>query len=1517
MEANRRFLDQHPPDARRSTSAKPTTKAALPHRFRSALSMAAMHSDQDELAKHIKPGLYFYKFLQPVGGRRLELNIPDTVLCESSESAKEDVLWLVTDASGHICCVDRPINWKRKFIADITVPASTPAPVDPSDYHAHYIPKPTSEDVLAVRKMSSTKPFAPPSTTTIAIPKRHLDRILQSDTKKLGYVVQKYIRCRGINAAFYRAVWVHGSQNPYALYILNNNKFSDYARPTAERAHELELHDTSLEVATDVAKYYCASSTALEPSETNGGVPFVPDLHASKLRGPPIQPALDAVARIVQHVQHHIPCVKFDEMAVDFIKDIDGKWWFLQVQSFHYKLRTTTPPDVSDVYESLVSIPKRLSLRTKEACAKAPKAVVSLPSSMLCFLCHETFALSLDDVASLGLVLDDDDHMKLATNVSGYIMTFKMVLDTICGLRQRGVYMHVWEASVALQRGLNQQLVLSNECRVCFVCYQIYKHQVRVTTTARTIHAFFHADPTHPPPPVVRIDGILARILEARREHDVRDFTYAEQALAKPRLSAVRGTDVDPSCDHFCVCLFFHEVQDVALRTAVATDYVLEYQLGQAFCKLSFDGPKFHSIHRWQLCEARLHYVLASPEAFTEYCVESKIHVKLKTRDGVFAGHAFMSLKPLLLAAHAAMTSDEADANGDETVNPRRPSAFPRNCSCDVLVPLKTHDLGLLKLKVTLGLIASQDDFANYRAALEDLDVIQESNVYWPQLSYFKPSVVLPIEWMTLLTSSEYVSHTADISQSIDESVALNILTLPHEPASPKEEKKPDEKIRNHDRDMQPPLATVRHVVFRLAGNVETFPALLLGHLLRSVSFGKLTGAKPRAASWRAPATLRLTAHYTLDTIFAGLVKAKPSRLEPIAVFGELILLLLATKRIPRVLSLKALEATFSPYWLQRTASVMDPLPSHVDDAVLLSKRVLWNRAVRRCQLAGFGNPSMAFVARLEWPGHIPPTQVLHRKRSLRTRLRLLAYAQMFELVESNDSGYLDIGEFRCLPQSMGSHSRLLKKRRCTRTMPDFVQVAPGDVVVAPTSPVERRSSLKLSDAELNNASQPLASMALLHAWDDRLFSCVITAFEATLASLVQSAQFQAAFAHFDEFGSGGYAYHDFWLMAENALQDGSGDRQRVDGFCLRHGLTEMYANDYVCVHCDFDYLDPFFLEASGPTRVDGPVAVKTETADEDGDNDEDETPAVPRLRSLRFNPSDFCSQIMLEAAPDEPKPHRFLRQHTVDLGSLPSTRLRHRKSSSRRSSTDVATFDALALAPQPQATEVDPAADDFLNDDDDDDDDSSLASAAAVVPQDDEEDDDQIGALSYFKHVESNFITKAFEDKVEHRIARKYAPIQSVATLDHVTRDEVALHEMLELLEAAEKELHETPRKPQLSPKPKRHLQKSASAPDTSNQQPFVRASTDPATKKLDAKTQARLLERLCKPPNKRMQSSASYANLLQKEMARTGKTDVLRSIARMEAKRRELDDKVADEIQGIREQLASLHASTHRRNR
>ncbi|OQS00399.1 hypothetical protein ACHHYP_03639 [Achlya hypogyna] len=1478
----------------RSTALKSSrsTKATLPHRFRSALSTAAKMNDQDELAKHIKPGLYFYKYLQPIGNRQLQLNIPDTVLCESSESTKEDVLWLVTDVTGHVVCVDRPINWKRKFMADITVPVAAPEPADPSDYHAHYVPKPSSEEVAAVRKMHFSKPHVVPVATTIAIPKRHLERILNSDTKKMGYGVQKYIRCRGINAAYYRAVWVQGNPNPYALYILNNRKFSDYARPctvargtsclprivahAVEKAHELEPYDVALETAVDLAKYYCASSTGLEPSEANGGSPFVPDLHASKLRGPPIQSALDAVARIVQHAQLHLPCVQFDEMAVDFMKDIDGTWWFLQVKSFHYKLRCTAPPDLSDIPESLVSIPKRLSQRPKEAGIKAPKATVSLPASMLCSLCHSTLQLAADELDALGLVLNEEDKMKMATNASGFVMTFKMVEDTISGLRQRGVYMTMWEASLALQRGLASQLVLSNECRACFICYQIYKHQLRVTATAKAIHDFFLADPAHPPPPVVRIDAVVARITEARREHDPRDFTFAEQACAKARVSAVRGADVDPSSDHFCVCLFFHEVQDVARRSAVATDYRLEYQLGQAFCALAFDGPKFHSVHRWQLCEARLHYVLASPEAFAEYCAESKVHVKLKGRDGRFEGHAYLSLKPLLLAAHSAMRSDE------EGSDPRRPSAFPRNCSCDVLVPLKTHGLGLLKLKVTLGLIASHDDFANHRGALQDLEFVQEGNVYWPQLSYFKPSVVLPIEWMTLLTSSEYVAKGGrDSPQLGGESVALNILTLPSEPPPPKEEQ-PAEKIRNRDRDMHPPLATVRNVVFRLAGNVETFPTLLLGHLLRAVSFSKLTGIKPRAAPWRTAAPLQLCAGFTLDTVFTGLVKAKPTRIEPIAVFGELILLLLSTKRIPRVLSLKALEATFVPYWLQHTASVMDPLPA--DDAVLLSKRVLWNRAVRRCQLAGFGNPAQAFVARLEWPGHIPATQVLFRKRSLRTRLRLLAYAQMFELVESNDSGYIDIGEFRCLPQSMGSQARLLKKRRCTRTMADFAQVAPGDGLLLLSCPVEHR--VKLTDADLSNPTATSASEDLLLEWDDRLYAQVVTAFEATLAALVGSSQFHAAFAHFDEFGSGGYAFQDFWLMAENALQDCSSDRPRISGFCLRHGPTELYANDYVCVHCDFDYLDPFFLEAPALSPV------HKETANEPVKSATDDDSQM-RHRSLRFNPSDFSTQIMLEALPEDPR-GRVIRQHTIDLGALQLSKSRRRKSS-KRASTDVLLLEL--------PTRSDPETDAYFDDVFDDVDSSQGSATAAEHVQEEEEEDDQ--AMSYFKHVESNFITKAFEDKVESRIAQRYAPLQSVTQLDHVTRDDLALSDMLGLLEAAEKDLHEPPKKASLS-----RLHKSASAPVAD----FPAATNqEPPPRKLSPRTQARLVQRLC--PRKASAAGASFAALLHQELARAGKRDVLQSVARHEARRREMDQRVVDEIHSLQAQLAALGRKKPRR--
>ncbi|OQR94567.1 hypothetical protein THRCLA_08145, partial [Thraustotheca clavata] len=1403
--------------------------------------------ENELLNKHIKPGIYFYKFLQPLGNKQLKLNLPDTVIVEPSNTMREELLWLGTNENGIVVCLDRPINWKRKYIADMMMIREQPAQVDLS--HAHFVPKAPQEKVVAVRKMYHSKPHEIPSTLTIAIPMQYLERILNSDTKKMGAVYQKYVRCRGANAAYYRAVWIEGSQHPYALYTLNKAKYLEYSKQNVQD-RDIDLYDDALDACEEIAKYYCASATSIHPSESASGLSYEPDLNTSKLRG-------------FIH-QCWIPSIHFDAMEVDFIKDIDGKWWFLQVKSFHYVLRGNFIPEINDENDSLVSIPKQLTQRYKLP-TKNSKPCVTLHSSMLCFLCHSTFQLSVHDLEALGLVMDEDDGMKMATNSSGYIMSFKMIVDTISALRQRGIYMTVWEASLALQRGLSQQLVLSNECRVCFICYQIYKHQLRVTATAKAIHDFFHADPEHPPQPIVRIDSIVQHIKEYRREHYPHDFSFSEQILNKVRLHAVRGHEVDPSSNHFCICIFFHELQDVTLREAQATDYLLEYQLGQAFCKLSFEGPKFHSIHRWQLCETRMHYVLATADAFIEYCNEAKIEIKLKSKSGEFEGHTFLSLKPLLLAAQMVMKSDEEQDEVNH--NTRQRFVFPKNCSCDVLLHVRTNVLGLLKLKITLGLIACQDEFSNYRGAIENMHFIQESNAYWPQLSYFKPSVVLPIEWMTLLTSSEFVTHASTVqnagvlrNDAAIEKVALGTLALPPIP-EPKKEENTTENIRNYDRALAPPIVTVRNLVFRIAGPVDTFPALLLGHLLRAVNYGKLSYSHPSV--WRENATLELCTNYTIDTIFLGLVKDKPSRLEPLAVFAELLLLLLSMKRIPRMLSLKALEATFTPYWLQRTSNIMEPLNSTMDNenSVLLSKRIIWNRAIRRCQLVGFGNPKHSFLARMEWPGHIPATQILHCKRSLRTRQRLLAYVQMFELVECNDSGYIDIGEFRCLPQSIGSGARLLRKRHTTFTDRSFID--PSELMIS--SPSERRISIEISDEELSNSSKPQASMHLLQAWDDRLFNHVITSFESILSICVHSKQFQAAFTHFDQYGSGGFAFQDFWSMAENALLDKC-DLKPVQGFCLRHGLTEFHASDYICILCDLDYVDPFFLEIMLPLKSRGDIV-------NDTIYDEDLTSMI-RMQSTRFNPSDFPSQIILEAnsSDDEPEVDQSIDKNSKRESIMP-----------------------------------------LFNPSDDDD--SSQGSEVLYQVNEKDEDEEDSRDLSYFKQVESNFITKAFEDKVESRIQQRYTNIQSISQLDFVTKDEAALSDVLGMLQAAEKEIdikNTTPK-----PKCKLRLRKSASVPIHNVSEKQVEVDQPKQYHKLNAQTQLRMINRLYK---KTLKQQTSYTSLLQKELKTQprfvrGKADLLRSVERIEALRQETDAKIADEIQSLQQQLHSLHRKKQKR--
>ncbi|RQM19723.1 hypothetical protein B5M09_008010 [Aphanomyces astaci] len=956
------------------------------------------------------------KFLQPLGDRKLELNLPNTALCEMAEGGKEDLLWLTTDASGHVVHVDRPITWKRKFVADVSVANDDDA-------------RTNDDTVVAVRKVPFSKPHVPVQNQTVAVAERDLDRILNGDPKRLSYGVQKYVQCRGAHAALYRVQWTRGSTNNTAVNIVNklvSHIPSEALRGIGAAPVETDPFEMALRDAAILARFTCVSSapTSLHVDD-NVIHTWPPDLHAAKLRGTythgsfltfarqhtlgrPIAPAVDAIQRIVAHAQTHIPAVQFNDMEADFVKDAAGTWWCLQVKSFRYEMRV---PGVvallreSKLIDSLVHVPKLLRRRptrcnfhdddnadisTTDIAAMRQDSSDVHPPSSACFLCHNSFDLT--DADALGLVLDDDDQhvsMGAAATSRGYAMTFHMVSDTLTSLRHRGVHLSSWEAS--LHRATS--IPAASECRVCLVCYQIYKHQAAVCDTAAAIHRFFVPPPIMPTLLVdsagrrAKHDSILQRIDAFRQERDPHDYSMPEEEeSAADHLRIVRGPDVDPNCQQFCFFLLFHELQDVLSRDD-PTNYHLEYQLGQTFSTLSFDGPKVHTAHRWQLCETRAHYAVATPDALRTMCRDHKIQIKMKTtHTHAFEGHAVLSLKPLLGQASAAAASiDNGGDHDDDDDNDR----LQGPSHCGVLVHVKTHSLGLLKLKVTLGVFGThQHDFAALQGAIAGVDFVQEHQVFWPDVSYYQPSIAVPIEWMPLFAP-------------------------------------PD--------------------LFGL--NAEGIAAV-----------------------------------------------AGPLRLEAIALLAELLFVLLDTHCIPSMLPLSdSLEPLVSPYWLQQSPTkVLAWLtPQDAPSSCPSQHRILWNRAVRRCHLAGFtAHPDAAFLATHEWPSsvHMSAADVAAHKKRLRTRLRLLLLMHLFERIEAYDSGYMDMGEFRCLPQQLQ----------------------------------QQADAANAADAK---ATAGGATGSHLIAWDSALRRQWTTAVTETTRDLVASAHFQDAFAGFDQFGSGGIGF--------------------------------------------------------------------------------------------------------------------------------------------------------------------------------------------------------------------------------------------------------------------------------------------------------------------------------------------------------------------------------------------------------
>lgn len=175
----------------------------------------------------MKPLLFFYKYLQPIGGaagvggsnensgnaptsnsslRKLRVNLPLTVVCERT-NAQELVLWLHTDAQGNVVREEKTLLWRKKLHNDLVgVTASPPSSHD-------------SDPVLAVRSVARWKnSIRSTGGSAVVLTRRTLDPVLAVPCE-LPICIQQFVHCRGSQASVYRIFWCEQERKCFAVNL--------------------------------------------------------------------------------------------------------------------------------------------------------------------------------------------------------------------------------------------------------------------------------------------------------------------------------------------------------------------------------------------------------------------------------------------------------------------------------------------------------------------------------------------------------------------------------------------------------------------------------------------------------------------------------------------------------------------------------------------------------------------------------------------------------------------------------------------------------------------------------------------------------------------------------------------------------------------------------------------------------------------------------------------------------------------------------------------------------------------------------------------------------------------------------------------------------------------------------------------------------------------------------------------------------------------------------------------------
>ncbi|KAK1942085.1 hypothetical protein P3T76_006407 [Phytophthora citrophthora] len=1203
--------------------------------------------------REVKPLLFFYKYLQPIGAdgsdhnanaKKLRVNLPLTVVCERS-NAQELVLWLRTDAQGNVIREEKTPLWRKKL-------------------HNDLLPGPSleSDPVLAVRCVGRWKNSNKASGSAVVLTGRTLDPVVAVPCE-LPTCIQQFIHCRGSQASVYRIFWFEQERKCFAVNLTSSLKNTEIPEDVdtvnisasnglsaSTMAAMNAAFEAAMATAAQTARFYCVTVS--------------PDARACarwpKLRGAAIAEGVQATIRIVDHVQLQLPTLRFHSMTTDFIKDTNGVWWLTRVVDF--QATSSIEPLRDDSFssrDSAVLIPE--ALRSKHG-ANEPQDAPESPKELSllrgdefnnalntrsCFLCGSSCELTPTFRAQLEAAIKGhtgEKHSAVAMQapaVDEFRMTLTMALDTIFLMRQRGVNLPVWENAVSTVR--KSQLRDVCDFPTCMLCYRVYQQQNQLQLLARELHSVLSPNISCKQPEEdedtinLPTDGIgmatsaasglagsqlLSSELRYRQEtpKSILDHLEAFRTETIPAsllrradspemrptwsvLTPVRGADVDPTATQLRMVFFFHELQDGG-PDLIPTDFYLEYHLGQNVTRVQLEGSKMHTPNRWQLCEARVHYLCATLDAFSEFCAHKRLLIKLKAKPFInndddsgnnqddekrsrdqeeFFGYTLLPFRTVNTAAKWFGNSLQPESR------------------TDYLLELHTASHGLLTLKLTVGLLVDPVPLARVRDVLRDRIFLEEQpphGVYWPPPSHCLGGLAIPRDWIGALMPSEYTkllpmrrrethstnpvtttissrthsvsttpgarSLTLRSSQLLDISnTPINKNTGQNQPKTTQESASsggnPDQdqdEVRTRSLSLAMIGTTLsraclaaKRIVSRVSedATTRTFPTVFLAALLRHASFANPVTAScfpsTSLGNWNSPARFQFTRKYSVDRLLA---EVKPGSLPMLALLGELLLVLLEQREISDQVDANALESLLEPFWQQDSG--WRPIP-RTRSSCLPERRVIWNRAIRRWE-AATGN---AMIDEASVPEGSTKTLVLACEATLksdigdfRAKMLALVLCELFEQMETLDNGYIEIAELRSLAKCLPDQESLHLEKYLDEEVGMREKLTQADVEAL---------------GELVARQQRLAIRTLLH-------------------SLIGSAVMTDALARFDRVGSGEMSLEEFRELASEALlsqrkvfqafQDEP--KKSRDGFCLRHGLAEVYATDSVCVLCAAEF---------------------------------------------------------------------------------------------------------------------------------------------------------------------------------------------------------------------------------------------------------------------------------------------------------------------------------------------------------